>query len=368
MTCPRFCSSPSIWIKPAALFCTSFLISSCSIFNAQPDSTPGVGKEQVKSPTRERSSNRVRISQFEWAVQSFEAGDYAHAVKQFKQLEKEGAKVADFELVPYYLGMSYFNAGFNREAAAYLERFLQVGQNLRESQDARMALLLIYERLNEWPRALGLAAETEHSTLFQNNRALLKLIWARALIETNEVLGAKAQLKDATQYLDLTSGEDRTVLSESERDVWGRYHFTSLLVQERECQALNPQKAGSGKRAKTLYTNWLEGSIDCVRQAITEASNEIFIRESAWSVPSYSSLERSMDNLAAKIRQFLESENKVLSNKQALKKAAQAQLYRLITELDKNIKVFKIREVNSQYLESLRKRVDLLLVSISRPS
>jgi tetratricopeptide (TPR) repeat protein len=366
MISPRSCSSRNTWIKSSALLC--LWLAGCSIFNASPEKAQEVSNGQVISPTRERSSNRLRISQFEWAVQSFEAGDYSLAVKQFRQIEKSGAKVTDYDLVPFYLGMSYFNMGANREGAAYLEKFLQIGQARQESQDARMALLLIYERLTEWPKALGLAAEAEHLTLFQNNRALLKLIWARALIQSGEVLGAKSQLKDATQYLDLTSGEDRTVLSEAERDVWGRYHFTSLLIRENECSALVPQRTGTAKRGKTLYTNWLEGSTDCLRQAINEASSELFLKESSWSAPAAASLERNVENLATKIRAYLASEGRVLATKRALQHSAEGQLYRLISELDKNIKVFKDRELDAQYLEQIRKRIDLLLVSLSRPS
>lgn len=365
MTCLPFCSSRATWNSLLALAVVAVL-PACSIFNGTPESD--LGKETVSSPTRERSYNRIRANQFEWAVQSYEAGDYPRAISQFRQLEKAGPSVADFDLIPYYLGMSYFNSSNNREAARYLEKFLQMGKARRESQDARMALLLIYERLSDWPKLLGLAAETENVTLFQNNRALLKLLWARALIENNETMGAKGQLKDATQYLDLTSGEDRSILKEAERDVWGRYYYTSLLVSERECLAMNPQKIAAGKGSKTLYANWLEGSVECLRTAITLASNEVFSRESIWSPQASNSLNRNIDGLATKLRRYLAAEGKSLKNRQALERAAQGQLYRLLTELDKHIKSFKNRDVNSAPLELIRKRVDLLLVSLSRPS
>lgn len=368
MTCPRSCSSRNTLVRNALRFSLLALLSSCSIFSPSSEAPQEVSKGQAVSPTRTKARGKAIVSKFEWAVQSYEGGDYVRAIKQFKDLEKSGPSVPDFDLVPFYLGMSYFNLGRNGDAMGQLERFLQLGTQRRESQDARMALFLTYERQKEWNKLLGLAAETDRLTLFQNNRALLKLLWARALIESNEVMGAKGQLKDSTQYLDLAAGEDRGALSESERDVWGRYHFTSLLIREKECSALGPKTTGSGKKAKVLYANWLEGNVDCLRDAIEEATQEVFLRESAWSGQSASALSRNVENMAAKIRGYLQAESKALNTRRALERSAREQLYRLVSELEKNIKIFKNRSLNPAPLEQIRKRIDLLLVSLSNPS
>lgn len=367
MICPPFFRSPSIWPK-AQLLVMLLLGSGCSVFSGAPEPTSKIHHEQGMSPTREKTHKRVRLGQFEWAVQSYEAGEYLRAIQQFRVLEKAGSKLADYEMVPFYIGMSYFQLGRNKEAATHLERFLQLDGSRREAQDARLALLLIYERLREWSRLLGLAVETEGKTLFQNNRALTKLVWARALIETGELLGARTQLKDAAQYLDLSGGEDRNTLTEAEKDVWGRYHFTSLLVLERECAAMDPKEVGDGKKKRLLYTNWLEALADCVKSSIVEASSELFLKDSAWSNLGFSALEREVDGMATKIRAHLKTEGKVISRRQALEKNVRQSLYRILSELDKQIKSFKDRELNSQYLESIRKKIDLLLVSLSSPS
>lgn len=339
-------------------------LSACSLFS--PAVAPD--KNQGSSPTRARARSRALMSQFEWAVQSYEAGDYLRAVRQFRELGKSGASLEEYELVPYYQGMSYFQLGKNSEATGYLENFLQGAGTRREAQDARMALLLLYERQTNWSKLLGLAAEADRQTLFQNNRALLKLLWARALIETGEFLGAKSQLKDSTQYLDFASGEDRSVLAESERDIWGRYHYTSLLVREHECREMQPKSVGTAKKPRYLYANWLEGNIDCVRQTLTEAIDELLLRESPWTAPAIAVLQREVDDLSTKIKGAIGREKKSLNARAALEKVAREQLYRILTELEKDIKIFKEREVSSDPLDQLRKRVDLLIVSLSSTS
>jgi hypothetical protein len=360
----------SNWRNTSAKAAAALLLiqlSACSLFSSPTGSAGSAEQGQASSPTRKRTRSRALLSQFEWAVQSYEAGDYLRAVRQFRELRKAGASLEDFELVPFYLGMSYFQLGKNTEAAASLERFIQSGSGRHEAQDARMALLLIYERQANWSKLLGLAAEADHQTLFQNNRALLKLLWARALIETGEYLGAKSQLKDATQYLDFAAGRDRSVLAESERDIWGRYHYTSLLVREHECD-MHPKAVGSSKKPKYLYGNWLEGNIDCVQQTLNDAVNELMLRESPWSGAAAAVLQREIDSLASKITAAMTREQKSLNARSALEKVARRQLYRIMTELEKSIKIFKEREVSPQPLEQLRKRIDLLIVSLSRPS
>src|SRR5690606_19366986 len=64
--------------------------------------------KEAESVTREKKRSRVISSQFEWAVQNYEAGDYDKAIRQFRQLETLGPSLESFELIPFYLGMSHF--------------------------------------------------------------------------------------------------------------------------------------------------------------------------------------------------------------------------------------------------------------------
>jgi len=323
--------------------------------------------------------------QFEWAVQHYEAGEYKEAVKNFERLRKEGAEVPDYDLVSFYVGMSLYHLGRFDDAARELESFLRSNTTRQEGQDARLSLLLTYERLGRWKDIATLASETDKLTLFQNNRALLKLVWARALREQGEIKGAKAVLSDALPYLDKMGSSDRSAnpfYADPDQDLWGRYHFTEVLVEEVECNKLGPKEImGSTKiksadgatkikkmRMHRLYNPWLEGVTDCFRKAVTLASNEIFAFESPWSAPAEQSLSQGIDVFANKIQTFLKEESGVLNNHRALQKASSEHLYRLLGTLDERLKFFKDRGVNSVHLESLRKQLDRLLVSLSRPS
>lgn len=353
------------------IFFLFFFLAGCSVSGTAPDSPQAPTGSEVASPTRLRARNHAQWGKFEWAVQDYEAGDYKGAVSQFLKLDA-GPQQQDFDLIPFYLGMSYFRLGNYKEAALRLEKFLITGKERQEGQDARITLVLAYEHLKDWNKVLGLAAESDKLTLFQNNQALLKLVWARALLESGELQGARAELKEASQFLDQGPVSDQNwnqgVNFESERDLWGRFYFTSLLIQERECNATEPKQVKSGKAIKTLYPLWLEAASDCYRASVRDASLELFRRDSSWSNSGEDIVTRGIDSFGKKIRAYLQKESKALNARRALEKSAREYLYRILNAVDENMKVFKEQQLSTQHLESIRKRIDLLLVSLANPS
>lgn len=349
------------WRKFLVETCAALLLVSCAADETYP------GGEY-------RKMQQSLSGKFEWGVQYYEAGRYQDALKIFERLRKEGTQVREFDLIPYYVGMSHFRLGHFPEASSELEAFLRARTTRAEVQEARLSLLLTYENLGEWKKASSLAAETDKMTLYQSNRALTKLVWARALREQGELLGAKAVLEDALPYLDKL-GEDEKLSSSShsnpDQDLWGRYHFTAILVKEMECNQLGPKELpGKTKKARAnrLYAPWLESVTDCLRSTVDTASEELFSRESPWGPRAEQTILHGVLGLAEKVQGFLSKEASVLAKHRSLQKVAREQFYRLLSSVDENLKIFKKRGVNSTALESLRKQIDRLLVAFSSPS
>jgi tetratricopeptide (TPR) repeat protein len=319
-------------------------------------------------------------TRFEWGVQNYEAGDYQKAIAGFESLRKEGPAVPDYDLLPYYLGMSHYHLGQYPDAARELEAFLRAGASRQEAQDARLTLLLTYEKLGRWDDATALAVETDKLTLFQYNRALLKLVWAHALRERGELLGAKAALDEAEPYLDKVSTEDggQPLYADADQDLWGRYHYTSVLVEEMECGRLTPKEIGvaakpgkKGRKArplKRLYAPWLEAVTDCQRKAIAHASQEIFSHDSPWAPKAEAALTQGIEAFGERVRDYLRQESAALEKHRALEKTARENFYRLLSSVEDQIKIFKNRGLNSESLEAIRKKIDPLIVSLSHPS
>ncbi|HEY8280240.1 MAG TPA: hypothetical protein VIH99_11490 [Bdellovibrionota bacterium] len=362
----------SLWRKifsdPFALRVSAFLLTAALLISC---SSQEEGGEHVRV-------KRGISSRFEWAVQHYEAGEYAHSVDNFEQLRREGAEVPDFDLVAFYMGMSRFKLGQYEQAAKELESFLRSGHDREESQEARLSLMMCYEKLGRWQDAGSLAAETDKLTLFQYNRALLKLIWARALREQGELLGAKKVLESATPFLDKVGSEDRAIpfYADPNEDLWGRYYFTSLLIQEMECNRLSPseftpKKAKGAKKkpkAQRLYQAWLESVTDCLRKSVNEASEDLFSRDSSWAEPVETSITQGISVFGKKIEGYLKEEAAHLDRLRALQKSSREQLYRLLNTTEEQLKNFKNHGFNTKSLESVRKLVDRLLVALSNPS
>lgn len=338
------------------------LLASCSTLSETlyPSSEP----KEADSVTREKKRQKVVSSQFEWAVQNYEAGEYDLAIPQFRKLKGLGPNVPGYELVPYYLGMSLFQAKQFPEATVELEAFLKSEANLSESQEARVALLSIYEKTRQWDRVLGLAAETDRLTLFQDKRAFLKLVWARALQEKGEIKGAKAVLKDASQYLDGHSAK-RSNSPDLDKDLWGRYYYTTFLLSLEDCR-VSPKEIGAGKAKKRLYQPWLESTVDCYRRTLDQITRNL--SESGWTPLSIAELDRAVGSFGENIQSYITQEKNRLSVRRALEGLARQNLYRLLSKTEESINFFKNQGLEEDQLELLRKRIDLLLVSLARPS
>lgn len=342
--------------KPYRNFCVSLLLlqlSGCSTIHDFFWPEDSETQSSAASPTRSKRKAKAISSSYEWAVQNYEAGAYDEAIRQFLALRKAGAEVPGYELIPFYLGMSYVRRGPQPKAQEELELFLRSQPKNREGAEARMALLLIYEQRKNWDQVVALAAETDQMQVFQDSRALLKLVWARALREKGELMGARAAIKDADQYMENTAEE-----GPEGKDLWGRYHYVQVLTQLQECAGYSAKSAGK----KKLFNTWLESEGDCWKTAY-EAGLKTFRLDNAWSNPSKDSLLAGLEAWSSKVKKYSQ-ELKSLEPKRNLQKLARQQLYRTLAIVDHDLKDFKERALNSESLEQIRKHLDLLIVSI----
>lgn len=326
--------------------------------------------EETGAARPRRKASRSLSSQFEWAVQSYEAGHYQEAVERFERLKGSGAEVPEFDLILFYLGMSHFRLGELTRSVEELEGFLRSGSPRTQSQEARITLLLAFEKLERWKESAALSAETDKLTLFHHNRTLLKLLWARALIERGEVTGAKAVLEDSAAFLDkITEEEDAPVHARPDRDLWGRYHFTQVLLEARECALTQPKElAQKGTAKKRLYVPWMESVTDCLRAALTHASKELFAKESLWGEKAEPTLSAAVEDFGQRIQRYLKQEAGMIERHRSLHKSARESLYRLLGTLDQHLISLRSRGASTHALDKLRKQIDRLLVSVSGPT
>jgi hypothetical protein len=358
-------NSRATWRKP--LWALVFFLGGCSSIHDLLYSEPA--KEEIQSPqVEERRQERVVSSQFEWAVQNYEAGAYDKAISQFKRLQSQGSQVPSYELIPFYLGMSYFQKKQDSSAIPQLESFLKQGGSVGEQQQARISLLLAYERQSQWNKVAALAAESNKQNFFQENRTLLYLVWARALREKGELQGARSALKEGEQLLLNSAGAEILPMSDPNNDLHGRLHFTSAYIQLSECMNAEPKEIAKGKKSRQrLYAPWLESVGQCLQNAQKD-SVELVRRESTWMLPALQSVDASLVSFTNKVRGYLTQEQSRMEQKRALEKGTRQELYRLLAPLDDSIKNFKNQGIMHDPLMLLRKRIDALLVSLSLPS
>ena len=319
-------------------------------------------------PTSGTHQEMKTSSQFEWAVQYYEAGQYEKALPSFLKLSEKGAEEESFQLVPFYLGMTYYRLRNWAKASEFLEAFNRVKTEGAVSKESRVALMVCYENQQKWQQATALASEIDTMNLYQDNQFLVKLIWARALSEQGEILGAKTILKDTFQQMsNFPMSENPDLLQQdTESDLWGRYYFVSILINEKECESIQPKEI-KGKKPKFLFDNWFEAENECVKRALKEGSLDLFRSDKAFSHPAAALIEKALESYAAKSNQFAAKQANIEAKRQIANNARQHfyQVMGYVDELQKNL---KIQELESPHLKQIRTRIDYLILSISSPS
>jgi len=310
---------------------------------------------------------RALADKFQWAVQDYEAGKYTEAADKFRSLSAAGAENPEFDLVPFYLGMCYYQAGQYAPATDRLRYFLRGERNGEMAQDARLALLTIYEREQRWDELLGLAAETDPLPLFQDNRAFLKLLWARALEAKGERKGAAKVLGEAEQYL---AGDPSAAARspDPDRDLWGRFHYLKLLLRLNECASSEPRAVGGKKGSQRLYPAWADASVDCLRGSLTFLEKELLLRDSTWGKAGTLAFVKGTENFGDRLKSYFAQEKSRLVQQRILQGASRTNLYRLQSALDESASRLRSQGLSTNSLDALRKRIDLLLLSLSSPA
>lgn len=355
-----------------AFLCLSVLVAP-AFFNscAEQPMRQAPSKQELEAAERKRLYRRYQ-SQYEWAVQHFEAGQYDKALISFQELSKDGAVVGAFQNIPYYLGMCYFREDRLPEAESEFEFFLASHPEPLFTQDGGMHLLLIFEKEKAWDKLVALAAEFDKTNLYQNNHILLKLLWGNALLEQGELLGARQTLTDALSLLNNQPSleyEPEMSRENSNSDLWGRYYFTSLKAKLLGCERLSPKEIQTAKKkSEKLYGEWIEASTSCYQDTEKMLLENFLKSQSSWLASAFSVYSASLDIYGPKLaKMFFQDETHLQAQRDLTAKARQS-FYELLHFTEEASKEYENQPLAMQHLNGLQKQFDRLIYSLALPS
>jgi hypothetical protein len=337
----------------------SILLSACSV-------TP-LTEEQLEAKQIEKIRHRY-ASKYEWAVQHFEVGEYELALKGMKELDKDGAVVALFQNIPYYLGMSYSHLNDQANAIVQLKRLLKTNSDPLLEQDAEINLLFLFEKQKSWSELNSLAAELDKKNLYQNNRILVKLLWANSLLEQGELLGGKEILSNAESLLNNQppeSADQDLGKEDSNLDLWGRYHFTELKYSLRSCNALEAQ---ARKKNIPLYAGWLDATESCFSKSMHLLVDRLAKPESSWLLSASQLTFSGLETHSEKIRTLLGNSKLPLKVRHELETKIRENFYGFLHLLEQSNLNFENQGLTREPLKQLQRQVDHLIYSLALPS
>ncbi|NUM88702.1 MAG: hypothetical protein HUU37_05825 [Bdellovibrionales bacterium] len=317
-----------------------------------------------KARQREERLSESINSKFEWAIQNYEAGRYEDAIRGFRSVQRDPARVERFELIHWYLGMSHFHLGKLDDALTHLRQYLQAnpvpGQ---ESQEARVTLLRIHESRSDWPAIATLAAETDRLSLYQQNRALVKLLWAEALYQQKEYAGARSAASDAETIL--------ASLPQTEGDhfdprgaLWSRHRWLQLVLDGHSCSDLTVARTGK----KIHLEQWVDGYGECLERSVKRYVAEISQLPARWAEKTNAHMVRSFEVYRQRLEEELRALRPPLARQRALEGSARRAFHRILDQLNQGLKNFENQPDARESVERLLKSTEGLLHRFSLPN
>lgn len=316
----------------------------------------------------EKALSNLPSSKYEWAVQSFEAGQYETALEKFSALELDGANVASFELIPFYIGMSHFQLSHLDGAISYLKKFLAGNGKRSEADDARIALLLAYEKKGAWSEITAVAGEMQESFTNAEDRILLRLVWAEALVRQGEYPGARQILRDAETGMGNIpfTGLDADLTASAGEDLQGRFAWLKTKSELAECSdryPMNPDapaKKGAKKKEKgPNLAHRLEGKSECLEKALARSLENYAFFTPAWSGQIADTLRQGLESFVAEATQ--PAPGRIAIVKPILQRA----FYRIAAQLQNRLGTAEMPQTTRKPLEDLGKSVESLLQRVS---
>ncbi|MCO5143066.1 MAG: hypothetical protein M9962_08255 [Oligoflexia bacterium] len=346
-----------------SLALTSFF-ASCSPLPTVIDAEQPTTKDY--SRTKEKAYQKSLSTQFEWAIQYYESGDYERAIQQLNKLEPRGSQLKNYQEIFFYQGMTYFYLNNYPASEASLLNYLKQVNSGTHSIEAKLTLLKVYESTKQWDKILGQVAELRKTQLYHDNKALLLLIWTRSLLETNEINGAKQLLSESEQTVQQFPPKSNTYAAIGKnQDLWGRFYFTKLMLNKKLCN--QEPKRTNDKTKAWLFDNWLEGESECLKNGLNILT-QIYELDSQWQNESTEMWKSSLEAFFLKISNYRLKNKLGLNERRKLTTAARKSLYLLSSECDKIAKTIEFQNVNSQPLKQIQKRIETLLLSLSSPT
>lgn len=291
----------------AILFLLSTSQMGCAVvekmFGRKDPPPAAIPSAAIRPPSGGESADAENPStNFQWALQSFEAGQYEDALERFSDIAQDGAQNENFDLAVYYQGRSLYLLNRYHESTERLRSYIDHNPRGAHAQDARLTLLLAYNILRDWKNSTVVAAEAIQGESYIGNKILIRLLWAEALIEIGELTGAHKALRETKEmFQGIPEGslmgdvltESKSTLSE--RGLWLESH-----LQLRSCEMLKPPAKSNAKNKNRLLTEWYSKRGLCLKQAFDIALTAYTVLGPRWN--------RAMsDSLATGVEVFFDS-------------------------------------------------------------
>jgi tetratricopeptide (TPR) repeat protein len=278
-----------VWLKFLPFVAIMAMLPACST-TSTPKSNE-IPSGPVKGPE----------SDYQWAMQSYESGRYAEALKRFNQVkDDEGIAFAHGAELLYSRARCLYQLEKWNEAESEFLRFIERYSDSPSARDARMYLLLIYNQQRNWPKSTSLAAEASARESFSGNRILIKLLWTEALAEQREIVGARSALAEAKEMLAAIPdgslmGE---VYGESRDSLADRAKWLEAHVEIRNCSTITPPNPEKGRPGLKAAEAWMSRLGQCWREATDQAMKVLPEINPRWRRALALSLENGFESLA----------------------------------------------------------------------
>ena len=270
------------------------------------------GKKETPPAPEPTKKFQVVESDFEWAMQSFEAGQYEDALARFQKVSRGGGANSRNDIILFYQGKCLFGLGRINEAVPKLELFLERNLSHPKAQEARFSLLNSLAQLREWKKVTLLAADTLRLESLAGNRILVQLIWGQALVELGELTGAEKSLQEAKPLF--ASLPDHSlvgdIVSESKSSLADRALWLGAHLDFARCRKIAPP-GQNNKRSTAIKSSqdWARNKGKCLHKAISASLESFPALGPRWQHALEQSISEAIDHYFASVTSIAQGPN-----------------------------------------------------------
>lgn len=309
-------------------------------------------------------------SSFQWALQSFEGGNYLEALNRFEDLQAQDlSSPRQRAELAFYRGRCLYQLARFREAYGALESFVNANPLSDLTGNARLHMLLILNHLREWSKAAVLAAEAVGKDSNLGNLVLARLLWAEALIEQAEISGARKLLEELAVQLRNVPRESLVsdAVGEGATSLEDRHAWVASLLELKRCRFLPLNAIPKDRKGRIQKAQqWIGKRGECVQRGVDLALMEVPKLGPRWSQILVENIQEACQDFAGsstileKTGVFTSAQAEEVSRPQVRRV-----FYQLLNSLDNASKeALRLQKSDRTYRE-LGSKLDSILQRIS---